>query len=129
MDGNTSNKEEEEFISAMKNEMPEVFENIETTLELLREIEKLVQEVKQTLDTNKAIELKSKVDIANENVEESEALVSKLEKEILEWNALKKLIKRDTELEEIAIGCNQLISDLTLEKQNTEIELQRNQEK
>jgi hypothetical protein len=32
MDGNSSSKEEEDFISAMKNEMPEVFENIETTL-------------------------------------------------------------------------------------------------
>jgi len=42
MDGNTSNNEEEEFISAMKNEMPEVYENIETTLDLLKEIEKLV---------------------------------------------------------------------------------------
>ena len=58
MDGNTSNKEEEDFISALANEMPEVFENIETTLELLKEIEKLVQDVKQTLDTEKAIELK-----------------------------------------------------------------------
>jgi hypothetical protein len=46
MDGNTSNKEEEDFISALTNEMPEVFENIETTLELLKEIEKLVQDVK-----------------------------------------------------------------------------------
>jgi len=69
------------------------------------------------------------VDIASENVEESEGLVSKLEKEILEWNALKKLIKRDTELEEIAYTCQQLVNDLTLEKQNTEIELIRNQEK
>ena len=129
MDGNTSNKEEEDFISALKTEMPEVFENIETTLELLKEIEKLVQDVKQTLDTEKAIELKKKVDIANENVEESEGLVSKLEKEMLEWNALKKLIKRDTELEEIAHGCHDLLGDLIQEKSNTEIELQRNQEK
>jgi hypothetical protein len=58
------------------------------------------------LDTDKAIQLKSKVDIASENVEESEALVTKLEKEILEWNALKKLIKRDSELEEIGNGCH-----------------------
>ena len=29
MDGNTSNNEEEDFIMALKNEMPEVFENIE----------------------------------------------------------------------------------------------------
>ena len=35
MEGNTSNKEEEEFIFALKNEMPEVFENIDSTFELL----------------------------------------------------------------------------------------------
>jgi hypothetical protein len=46
MDGNTSGKEEIEFIDALKVEMPEVFENIETTLGMLKEIEKLVGEVK-----------------------------------------------------------------------------------
>jgi hypothetical protein len=46
MDGNTSHNEEEEFILALKNEMPEVFENIETTLNLLKDTEKLVSEVK-----------------------------------------------------------------------------------
>jgi hypothetical protein len=46
MDGNTSNNEEEEFIYALKNEMPEVFENIEVTMEMLVEIDGLVVEVK-----------------------------------------------------------------------------------
>ena len=46
MDGNTSNDEEEEFINALKNEMPEVFENIETTVNLLKEAENLVNDVK-----------------------------------------------------------------------------------
>jgi hypothetical protein len=32
-------------------------------------------------------DLKEKVNIASENVEESEGLVHKLEKEIVEWNA------------------------------------------
>lgn len=40
-------------------------------------------------------DLREKVEIATENVEESEGLVIKLEKEILEWNAQKKLCKRD----------------------------------
>lgn len=95
MDGNTSNNEEEEFINALKNEMPEVSENIDTTLKLLKEIEKIVVEVKQTLNTDKMMDLKDKVNIAQENVEESENLVNNLEKEILEWNAQKKLAKRD----------------------------------
>ena len=95
MDGNTSNKEEDEFIDALKAEMPEVFENIETTLNLLLEIEKLVGEVKKTMSVEKMTDLKEKVNIASENVEESESLVQKLEKEIVEWNAQKKLCRRD----------------------------------
>jgi hypothetical protein len=45
--------------------------------------------------------LKHKINIATENVDESENLVVKLEKEIIEWNALKKLQRRDNELDEI----------------------------
>ena len=58
MDGNTSNDEEEEFINALKNEMPEVFENIETTVGLLKEAEVLVNEVKQTLNIQSYNDLK-----------------------------------------------------------------------
>ena len=46
MYGNTSTNEEEDFIQALKNEMPEVLDNIETNLGLLVEIEKLVPDVK-----------------------------------------------------------------------------------
>lgn len=60
MDGNTSNGEEEEFIFALKNEMPEVFENIETTLTLLKDTEKLVSEVKKTLNVDMVNDLKEK---------------------------------------------------------------------
>ena len=75
MDGNTSNGEELEFISALKVEMPEVFDNIETTLNLLKDIEKLVGEVKLTMSVDKMSDLKDKVNIASENIEESESLV------------------------------------------------------
>jgi len=50
MDGNTSTNEEEEFIFALKNEMPEVFLNIDTTIILLKEIDKLVPEVKNSMN-------------------------------------------------------------------------------
>jgi len=113
MDGNTSNNEEKEFISALKVEMPEVFENIETTVNLLKDIEKLVGVVKQTMSIEKMSDLKDKVNIASENVEESESLVDKLEKEIVEWNAQKKLCRRDQELEEIKNLTNGFLEDLT----------------
>ena len=129
MDGNTSTNEEEDFVLALRREMPEVLENMETHAGLLKETEKLVPEIKQTMSFEKMNELREKVNIATENVEESESLVKKLEKEILEWNTQKKLCKRDQELEEVKHLCLELIEDLTQEGQNTEIELQRNREK
>jgi hypothetical protein len=42
--------------------------------------------------------LKKMVDDATNKVEQSEGLVLKLENEIIEWNALKKLCTRDEEL-------------------------------
>lgn len=46
MDGNTSNDDEENFVLTLKNEMPSALENIDTNLDLLQEIEKMVPEVK-----------------------------------------------------------------------------------
>jgi len=56
-------------------------------------------------------------------------LVNKLENEIIEWNAQKKLVRRDTELEEIQNLCSEFIEDLQQEKNNTELELDKNKEK
>lgn len=109
--------------------MPEVLDNIDTNLGLLVEIEKLVLDVKQSMSLEKMNNLREKVEIATENVEESEGLVIKLEKEILEWNIQKKLCKRDIELEEAKNLINDYIDDLFQEKKNTEIELTRNREK
>lgn len=69
------------------------------------------------------------MDDAVESIEESEQLVTKLDKEILDWNALKKLKKRDTELEEVQQIVSDLVEDLSQELHNTEIELEKNREK
>ena len=45
--------------------------------------------------------LKSEVDDATQKVEQCEGLVNKLENVIIEWDAQKKLCRRDEELEEI----------------------------
>jgi hypothetical protein len=74
-------------------------------------------------------DLKEKVAIASENVDESESLVSKLHKELLEWNACKKLFRRDQELDEIQMLCGDFFEDLSQEKLNTEIELEKNLER
>ena len=51
MDGNTSNAEEEDFILALNNEMPEVIKNINTNLFMLSEVDNIAKEVKISLDT------------------------------------------------------------------------------
>ena len=45
--------------------------------------------------------LKKEIEEITLKVEQSESLVVKLENEIIEWNALKKLCRRDEELHEI----------------------------
>jgi division protein CdvB (Snf7/Vps24/ESCRT-III family) len=48
MDGNTSHVDEDEFIDALKDEMPEVFVNVENHFQQLDQIEQVVKEVDNT---------------------------------------------------------------------------------
>jgi hypothetical protein len=52
------------------------------------------------MSLEKMNDLREKVELATESVEENENLVVKKEQEMLEWNLQKKLCKRDCELEE-----------------------------
>jgi hypothetical protein len=45
--------------------------------------------------------LKKEIEEVTTKVEQSESLVIKLENEIIEWNALRKVCRRDEELQEI----------------------------
>lgn len=45
--------------------------------------------------------LKKSIDDVTPKIEQIEGLVNKLENEIVEWDALRKLCRRDEELEEI----------------------------
>jgi len=64
MDGNTSHNEEEEFIDALKEEMPEVFKNIEGNYEQLEKIDDLIQEVLKDRKIETMQELKGQIDDA-----------------------------------------------------------------
>jgi hypothetical protein len=46
-------------------------------------------------------ELKKQIDDSTTKVEQCEGLVNKLENEIIEWDAFKKLCRRDEEIGEI----------------------------
>ena len=48
MDGNTSHNEEEEFIDALGDEMPEVFKNIEGNFDQLDKVDEMITSIKET---------------------------------------------------------------------------------
>jgi len=116
MDGNTSHNEEEEFIDALKEEMPEVFKNIESNFDLLDNIDEMIKEVKETKAIDTMQLLKNNINDAHVKVEQCEGLVNKLENEIIEWDAHKKLCKRDEELGEISNLLNEFKDDVKQEK-------------
>jgi len=99
MDGNTTHNEEDEFIDALKDEMPEVFKNIDANFGQIDGIDVLLQQVIETRSIEKMSQLKKETDDATKKVEQSEGLVQKLENEIIEWDARKKLCTRDEELQ------------------------------
>ena len=101
MEGNTTYNEEEEFIDALKEEMPEVFKNIDGNFSQLDKIDNMLEQVLKTKSMEMMQELKLQIDDSGLKVEQCEGLVNKLENEIIEWDALKKLCRRDEELGEI----------------------------
>lgn len=116
MEGNTSHNEEEEFIDALKEEMPEVFKNIEANFELLDNIDEMIAEVQKTQSIETMQLLKNNINEAHIKVEQCEGLVNKLENEIIEWDAFKKLCKRDEELGEIETLLLEFKADIKAEK-------------
>lgn len=116
MDGNTSHNEEEEFIDALKEEMPEVFRNIDSNFELLDTIDEMIAEVQKTKSIETMQELKNHINDAHIKIEQCEGLVNKLENEIIEWDAFKKLCRRDEELGEIENLLGEFKHDVAEEK-------------
>ena len=88
-----------------------------------------MEQVQKSADITKMDPIRKRAAKAHESVEELEAIVNKLDKEMLNWNGQRKLTKRDVELEEAVNLCNDFLEDLMQERQNTEIELERNREK
>ena len=101
MEGNTTANEEDEFIDALKDEMPEVFKNIEANFDQLDKVKEMLEHVEKTQSIEAMTEAKRELDDAAIKVEQSESLTNRLENEIVEWNAHKKLVRRDQELQEI----------------------------
>ena len=62
MEGNTSMNEEEEFLDALKEEMPEVFKNIEGNFKQLDQIDDLIEKVEKNKNIEDMQELKKQID-------------------------------------------------------------------
>lgn len=82
-----------------------------------------------TRNIEKMALLKKEIDDASNKVEQSEGLVVKLENEIVEWNAFKKLCRRDEELSEIEALLKDFSEDLQDELGLMDKELQKNNTK
>lgn len=122
MDGNTTEAEEDEFIETLKAEMPDVFQNIGLNFEQIDAVDELVKLVAATKDIEKMKLAKAEVDDATNKVVESEGLVVKLEQEVIEWDALRKLIKRDSELEDVEAVVKELAQGFRADRQKMEEE-------
>ncbi len=72
-------------------------------------------------------ELKKNVDEASAAVEQSEGLVTKLQGELIEWNARNKLVRRDEELAEIDDLLLDFKEDLGTEYENMQQEIPKNE--
>lgn len=69
MDGNTTHNEEDEFIDALNDEMPDVFKNIELNFEQIDGIDILLKQVIETRNIEKMSLLKKEIEDANNKVE------------------------------------------------------------
>ena len=67
--------------------MPEILFNIENNLKIIGEVEGMAKEIKVSLNTEQFENLKQKVQNSQDNADECEALILKLEKDLVEWNA------------------------------------------
>lgn len=88
-----------------------------------------MDEVMATKNVDKMGELKKNVDEASAAVEQSEGLVTKLEGELIEWNARNKLVRRDEELAEIDDLLQDFKSDLQMEYRDMQEEIPKNESK
>ena len=104
MDGNTTTEEEEHFVDAIDGDMPGVLTEIRGVYAQLNKIDSMVAEIRKNQEPKVLEELKREIEDAALKVDQNERLVNKLENEIIEWDAHRKLCKRDEELEEIEMS-------------------------
>jgi hypothetical protein len=101
MDGNTSQNEEDEFLDALKEEMPDVFNNIKSNFTQLDDFDILVGAIQSSKDAEELLKAKGMIEKLAQSVTDVEDLANKLECEVIDWNLPDKLQRRDQEIETI----------------------------
>jgi len=89
----------------------------------------MVEEVKKTKSIDTMHTLKKAVEDMEGKVNQCEALVNKLENEIIEWDALKKLCRRDEELAEIDTLLGEFGAELGTERADMQKHLDKYEKK
>ena len=125
MDGNASDPEEEEFVSALADELPDVFSNIERNFKDLDEMDKGLKKLKTSEDPDLVSTLKNQMEKISQHLNEIENLCSKLDFEITEWEPRKKLSKRDKDLDHLEITLKETALELDNMLKQCEAELEK----
>jgi len=120
MDGNTSNNEEEEFVIALIDEMPQIFTKIDGCEAQLAEFAVIIQQCQKNKDSKLLMKLKDMIDDLSRQADEIDDLANSLETELIEWNAQRKLIRRDEEIDE----CEEILRDIGQEMEDELAEIQ-----
>ena len=129
MDGNTSNDGEDDFIGALDDEMPVVFENIEKNFKQLEVLQAQYNQMLKKPDGDLLKKMGKDLDGVLTNVNQTEVLVNKLENEIVEWDTPKKLIRRDVEVEAIQRRVKDALAELEAERTKMQKEMDKCEEK
>ena len=112
MDGNTSNQDEDEFIGALDDEMPGVFDNMDKNFKQLEVLYARYNQLLKKTDPAKVKQLGEELKLIEKNTEQTGDLVDKLDHEIMEWDNPKKLCRRDQELEAVQVNVSIALKEL-----------------
>lgn len=75
-----------------------------------------MKEIGSSKDLAKMKQVKKEVYDGTLQIVEIEELVAKLQREVIEWNPLRKLIKRDEELEKVETEVKDMQNTMTLDR-------------
>ena len=101
MDGNVSDSNEEYLVQSMKTEIPSNMQILKKVKKDISHIEETIKKLQKKKDFNKMDEVKQKIKETDSILQNFEELATQNKLNIVQWNALKKLCKRDKELNEI----------------------------